>query len=216
MIIISPSLLSCDILNLEKEIKYFDQVKNFWFHLDIMDGHFVPNLTFGHPVVSLLAKKTNQRLDAHFMVNNPNFYVETFKDYNIFNFTFHIESTETPKELLDFARRFYPSVGISIRPSTSMDNLSDDLLKKIDLLLVMAVEPGFSGQSFLEETYERLNEIKEIKARLGAKFMVQVDGGVTDINARKLIEHGANNLVSGSYIFKDGPSHYLEKLERLR
>jgi ribulose-phosphate 3-epimerase len=216
MVIISPSLLSCDFLNIEKEIKYFEGVKDFWFHLDIMDGHFVPNLTFGHPIVSLLSKKTTQKLDAHFMVTNPKFYIDTFKDYNIYNFTFHVEACENVLELIKDAKKFYPSVGLSLRPSTPLTAISDEMFKAIDLLLVMSVEPGFSGQSFHETTYDRLKSIAEIQKRLNTNFMVQVDGGVSNINAKKLIELGANNLVSGSYIFKHGPSKFLEMVESLR
>ncbi len=216
MVVIAPSLLSCDFLNIENELKVFEGVKDFWFHLDIMDGHFVPNLTFGHPIVSMVSKKTSQRLDAHFMVTNPAFYIETFKDYNIFNFTFHVESSENVLDLIHEARKYYPSIGLSLRPSTPISMISDEMFKAIDLLLVMSVEPGFSGQSFHESTYQRLLDVAEIKKRLNLNFMVQVDGGVSDKNAKKLIELGANNLVSGSYIFKHGPSKYREMVETLR
>ena len=216
MVVISPSLLSCDFLNIEKEIKVFENVKDFWFHLDIMDGHFVPNLTFGHPLVSLLSKKTSQKLDAHFMVTNPKFYIDTFKDYNIHNFTFHVEACENVLGLIKEAKKFYPSVGLSLKPSTSLSTITDEMFKAIDLLLVMSVEPGFSGQSFNENTYDRLKAVSEIQKRLKTNFMIQVDGGVSDKNAKKLIEFGANNLVSGSYIFKHGPSKFLEMVETLR
>jgi ribulose-phosphate 3-epimerase len=216
MVIIAPSLLSCDFLNIEKEIKVFDGVKDFWFHLDIMDGHFVPNLTFGHPIVSLVSKKTTQKLDAHFMVTNPDFYIETFKDFKIHNFTFHVESCKNVLELISKAKKHYPSVGLSLKPSTPLNEISDEMFKAIDLLLVMSVEPGFSGQSFHESTYDRLKAISQIQKRLNTNFMVQVDGGVSDKNAKKLIDLGANNLVSGSYIFKNGPSKFLEMVESLR
>ncbi len=216
MVIIAPSLLSCDFLNIEKEIKVFEGVKDFWFHLDIMDGHFVPNLTFGHPIVSMVAKKTTQKLDAHFMVTNPDFYIETFKDFNIHNFTFHVESCNNVLQLISKAKKYYPSIGLSLKPSTPLSAISDEMFKGIDLLLVMSVEPGFSGQSFHESTYDRLKAIAQIQKRLDTHFMVQVDGGVSDKNAKKLIDLGANNLVSGSYIFKHGPSKFLEMVESLR
>ncbi|RLA65049.1 MAG: ribulose-phosphate 3-epimerase [Epsilonproteobacteria bacterium] len=216
MIIVSPSLLSCDFLNIESELKYFDDVKDFWFHLDIMDGHFVPNLTFGHPIVKLISKNTNQKLDAHFMVTNPEFYVDTFKDYNIHNFTFHVEACEDSIALVKKAKEFYPSVGVSLRPGTSLDLISDELLKSIDLLLVMSVEPGFGGQGFMESTWERLKQIRERQNALGTNVMVQIDGGVSDKNATSLIEHGANNLVAGSYVFKGGPVEYLNRIKSLR
>ena len=216
MTIISPSLLSCDFLNIETELNHFTEAKGIWFHLDIMDGHFVPNTTFGHPIIKLISKKTSQLLDAHFMVSNPEFYIETLKDYGIHNFTFHIEASDHSLELIKLAKKYYPSVGISIKPGTEFSKLSHDLLSEIDLLLVMSVEPGFGGQSFIENTYNKLNQITAAKKEFGYSFDVQVDGGVSSNNCKKLIEHGCNNLVAGSYIFKEGPSTYLTKIDSLR
>jgi len=219
MTIISPSLLSCDFLNIETELKYFDNVENFWFHLDIMDGHFVPNMTFGNPIIKKITDKTNQPCDAHFMVSNPEFYIDSLKDYKIHNFTFHFEAVENADEVLRLAKKakeFYPSVGVSIKPKTPFSVLTDEILKEIDLLLVMSVEPGFGGQSFIEGTYDKLNEIKKSKDENGYNFQVQIDGGVSSANAKKLIEHGSDNLVAGSYVFKEGPSTYLDKVESLR
>lgn len=216
MTIIAPSLLACDFLNIEEELKAFNEFEDFWFHLDIMDGHFVPNLTFGHPIVKKIRKKTNQKLDAHFMVTNPGFYLETFKDLGIHNFTFHLEASDAPIELITEGKKHYPSMGISIKPKTPVSDLSDEVLKNIDLLLVMSVEPGFGGQSFIEETYNKLDEITERKKQLGLDFMVQIDGGVTDKNSNKLISHGANNLVAGSYVFKNGSAEYKNRVDSLR
>ena len=216
MVIISPSLLSCDFLNIESELKYFKDVPDFWFHLDIMDGHFVPNLTFGHPIVKLISQKTDQKLDAHFMVTNPEFYVDTFKDLGLYNFTFHVEACDDSVSLVKKAKEFYPSVGVSIKPSTPLSSISDKLLKSIDLLLVMSVEPGFGGQSFMEGTWERLDLIKKRQLDLGTNVMIQIDGGVSDQNCAQLIEHGANNLVAGSYVFKSGPLEFLNRVESLR
>lgn len=216
MTIVSPSLLSCDFLNIETELKYFDNVSDFWFHLDIMDGHFVPNLTFGHPIIKLIAKKTKQKLDAHFMVTNPEFYVDTLKDVGIHNFTFHVEACPDSLSLVKKAKEFFPSVGVSLKPSTPLESISDELLQNIDLLLVMSVEPGFGGQSFIESTWERLQQIRERQTKLGTDVMIQIDGGVSDKNAPMLIQHGANNLVAGSYVFKGGPTEYLNRVESLR
>ncbi|MBT7611457.1 MAG: ribulose-phosphate 3-epimerase [Bacteriovoracaceae bacterium] len=216
MTIISPSLLACDFVNIEAELNHFTEVKDIWFHLDIMDGHFVPNLTFGQTIIKLIAKKTNQLLDAHFMVSNPDFYIEELKDYGLHNFTFHVEACDNPLELLLRAKKYYPSVGISLKPGTELSVLSDDILKEIDLLLVMSVEPGFGGQSFIENTYNKLNDITDAKEKHGYNFNVQVDGGVSNANSHKLIKHGCNNLVAGSYVFKDGPTTYLSKIDSLR
>lgn len=217
MTIVAPSLLACDFLNIESELKAFETVPELWFHLDIMDGHFVPNLTFGHPVVERISKKTSKPLDAHFMVTNPKFYVDTFKNYGIHNFTFHLESMKDEAEVLQLiaeAKKIYPSVGISIKPKTPIDQLSDAILKAADLILIMSVEPGFGGQGFIETTWERLKALAPKKDIFN--FQIQVDGGVGEINAKQLIEHGVDNLVAGSFVFKRGPAHYLDQVNKLR
>ncbi len=216
MTIVSPSLLSCDFLNIEKELRAFDSIKDIWFHLDIMDGHFVPNLTFGHPIIEMIAKKTTHKLDAHFMVLNPEFYIDTLKDVPLHNFTFHFEADATPERLIKKAKQHFPSVGISIKPRTPVSVLSDELLKNVDLVLMMSVEPGFGGQAFMELVYDKLDQLNERRKKLGLNFVIQVDGGVSDKNAKKLIEHGVNNLVAGSYVFKEGPAQYQNKINSLR
>jgi ribulose-phosphate 3-epimerase len=214
--IISPSLLSCDFMNIETELKHFDKAEDIWFHLDIMDGHFVPNMTFGNPIIKMISKLSKHPLDAHFMVTNPEFYIETLKDIPIHNFTFHYEATKQPLQLIKEAKMHFPSVGISLKPGTSFNELSDDLLCEIDLLLVMSVEPGFGGQSFIIDTWDKLEEIRSKKHEKGFDFMVQVDGGVGSANSAKLIESGCNNLVAGSFVFKGGPTQYLDNISLLR
>ena len=216
MVTISPSLLSCDFLNIEKEIRPFENFPNFWFHLDIMDGHFVPNLTFGPPIVKLISQKTKQKLDAHCMVSNPEWHMNAYKDMGLHNFTFHLEACEDSLKLVRMAKKIYPSVGISIRPGTDVSEISNELFRNINLLLLMSVEPGFGGQSFLENTYLKLEQIQKKKNELNLKLEIQVDGGVSDKNAKKLIEHGVTNLVAGSYIFKAGPSEYEQRVNSLR
>jgi len=216
MTIISPSLLACDFLNIESELKSFDGINNVWFHLDIMDGHFVPNLTFGHPIIELITKKTTHKCDAHFMVTNPEFHGETLRSAGIHNFTFHIEAIEKPLELARNLKNHYPSVGVSIKPGTDVSALSDELLKAIDLVLVMSVEPGFGGQSFMPSAYDKIRELKSRRENLKAHFQIQVDGGVSDKNSHELIKAGADNLVAGSFIFKQGKEKYKSAVESLR
>ncbi|WP_127715540.1 ribulose-phosphate 3-epimerase [Halobacteriovorax sp. HLS] len=216
MTTISPSLLACDFLNIESELGHFSNFKNIWFHLDIMDSHFVPNLTFGHPIVEKISKKTKIKLDAHFMVSNPEFFINTFKDFEIHNFTFHLEATTDPLSLIKKAKEYYPSVGISIKPNTECSLITDEILREIDLILIMSVEPGFGGQSFIEDTYSKIKYFKKLKDSSHPNLVIQVDGGVNKENSHKLIKAGANNLVAGSYIFKDGPSSYSAKIESLR
>ena len=216
MTIIAPSLLACDFLNIEPELKAFDGVDDIWFHLDIMDGHFVPNLTFGHPIIELIVKKATHKCDAHFMVTNPEFHGETLKHTGLHNFTFHIEATPGPLELVHELKKHYPSVGISIKPNTPCSSLSDELLKAIDLVLVMSVEPGFGGQSFMPNAFDKIKELVNRRSALSTSFQIQVDGGVSDKNAADLIKAGADNLVAGSYIFKANASDYKLKVNSLR
>ena len=216
MIIISPSLLACDFLNIEPELNAFNNVLDMWFHLDIMDGHFVPNLTFGHPIIELITKKAKHKCDAHFMVTNPEFYGETLKNSGLHNFTFHLEATPDSLGLIKKLKANYPSVGISIKPNTAVSALSDEILKAIDLVLVMSVEPGFGGQSFMPSTFDKIKDLKARRENLQTKFQIQVDGGVTDQNSKALIDAGADNLVAGSYVFKTNKENYPAKIESLR
>ncbi len=216
MTIISPSLLACDFLNIESELNAFKDIKDIWFHLDIMDGHFVPNLTFGHPIIELIVKKTPHKCDAHFMVTNPEFHAETLKHVGIHNFTFHLEACPDPLEFAKKLKQYYPSVGISIKPKTPVAALTDDILKVVDLVLVMSVEPGFGGQSFMPIAFDKIKELKDRRDTLNSHFQIQIDGGVSDKNAKLLIEAGADNLVAGSYIFKRTKEEYKDAIISLR
>ncbi len=216
MTIIAPSLLSADFMNLKDEIEVFNDVDDFWFHLDIMDGHFVPNLTFGVPVLKELKNNTKQKLDAHFMVKNPTDYIDWFKNLGIYNFTFHWETTDHHDRMIQAIKKEYESCGISINPLTDVSVIPDYILSKIDLILVMSVNPGFGGQSFIPGAIDKVKELAEKKKKLNAHFEIQVDGGVINSNAKELIDNGATNLVAGSYIFKDGPTTYLNKIDSLR
>ena len=215
--VISPSLLACDFLNIETEISFYKNCPDLWFHLDIMDGHFVPNLTFGHPIIELISKKTDIPLDAHLMVNNPEFYIDTFKDLNIHNLTWHIEASgENSLSLLKKAKEFYPSVGLSIKPKTALESISIDILKNLDLLLIMSVEPGFGGQKFIEDTYEKISYFSKIRSDENLDFKIQIDGGVNNLNSEKLIKCGADNLVAGSYVFSQEQNKYIDRVNSLR
>lgn len=215
MTIISPSILACDFLNIENELNALSGIDNLWLHLDIMDGHFVPNLTFGHPIIELIAKKTTIKLDAHFMVTNPDFYGETLKNSGLHNFTFHHEAVMNSLSLIADLKKNYKSVGISIKPNTPVHKLSDDVLKLVDLVLVMSVEPGFGGQAFMPDSYQKIAELKNRRQNLNAHFQIQVDGGVSNKNAKELINAGADNLVAGSYIFKVDQKDYPKQIASL-
>lgn len=215
--IIAPSILSCDFLNIEKDLNHLNEIQDLWIHLDIMDGHFVPNLTFGAPIVKMIADRFDYILDAHLMVDNPEFHIELMKDYGLHNITFHYEAAnEGTLSLIKKAKENYPSVGISIKPITQVRDVDLEIYKNVNLVLVMSVEPGFGGQSFIEDTYDKIQELKAIQAEVKNPFMIQVDGGVKDTNAKKLIQAGADNLVAGSYVFNVDSSEYSNRIESLR
>ncbi len=214
--IVAPSILSCDFTNIAAELEPLKNSKDTWIHLDIMDGHFVPNLTFGIPIIKQISQVCNLPLDAHLMVSNPEFHIEEMKDFGLANITFHFEATSDPLQLISQAKENYKSVGISIKPKTSVSSLSPEVLREIDLILVMSVEPGFGGQSFIEESYSKIKELDTIRKSMGLNFQIQVDGGVSNKNAKTLRETGADNLVAGSYIFKADKDQYAQLIESLR
>ena len=216
MAIISPSLLSADFLNLKEDIMRFKDEKDLWLHLDIMDGHFVPNLTFGETVIKNLSSITEHKLDAHLMVTNPQDYVEPLSKIGIHNFTFHWESVDHHDRLIAHAKENFASVGVSLNPSTDIRIIPDYILKKVDLILIMTVNPGFGGQSFIEGCVEKIQYLDNFKKAHKLDFEIQVDGGVNDKNAKNLIESGATNLVAGSYIFKAENNNYSARIKNLR
>jgi len=216
MTIISPSLLSCDFLNIESQLKLFDNIPNIWLHLDIMDGHFVPNLTFGNPIIKMISSKTSVPLDAHFMVTNPEFYIESLKNIPIHNFTIHLEASKNILQDLSNIKKNFKSCGISIKPNTPVSDLSLEILKIVDLVLVMSVEPGFGGQGFIESSYDKLKELSALRQKLNLNFMIQIDGGVSNLNSQKIIATGADNLVAGSFVFAKGDSEVVNQIQLLR
>lgn len=216
MITISPSLLSADFLNLEQDIKRFDGIDNLWLHLDVMDGHFVPNLTFGVPVLKNIHKVTKHRLDAHLMVNNPEDYITDYKEIGVHNFTFHWEAVRHHDRLIQELKKHYPSVGVSLNPSTPVEVIPGYLLEQLDLILIMTVNPGFGGQSFIQGCTDKIEKLNEIRNEKNLSFIIQVDGGVNDKNAKDLISKGANNLVAGSYIFGEPDNNYKARIDSLR
>ena len=216
MKIIAPSILSANFLTLEQEILSLNPAQDIWIHLDVMDAHFVPNLTFGKVVIKDLEKITPHPLDAHFMVDDPAFFIEQFKDTGLHNFTFHWEATKHHDSLVQKARQYYPSVGISLNPSTPVSSIPAYLWAKIDLVLIMSVNPGFGGQSFITGTIDKIKEISALKQKYNPKLKIQIDGGVSDKNANDLWQAGATHLVAGSYIFSQTPDLYLKQIENLR
>ena len=204
--IISPSILSADFANLEQDIKKVESAGADWIHVDVMDGHFVPNITIGVPVVKSLRKITNLPLDVHLMIENPDKYIEPFAKAGADILTFHYEalchselvSESTILEVINKIHSYGVKAGISIKPQTHPKEILP-YLDKVDMVLVMTVEPGFGGQEFIQDCAEK---IKFIKKNSKDNLIIQVDGGINDKTAQICKSYGANSLVAGSYIYK--------------
>ena len=199
-IIVSPSILSADFANLERDIKCVEKNGADWIHVDVMDGHFVPNITIGIPVVKSIKKVTELPLDVHLMIENPQKYVEDFAKSGADIITFHYEAVvhDEIKPLIEKIKTFGVKVGLSIKPKTKASEIFE-FLPYIDLLLVMTVEPGFGGQSFMGNCAQKIQEIKEVNKN--EELIIQVDGGINDKTAKICKDYGATSLVAGSYIY---------------
>ena len=198
-IIISPSILSADFANLERDIKTVEKYGADWLHVDVMDGHFVPNITIGVPVVKSLKAVSSIPLDVHLMIENPEKYIEPFAKAGADILTFHYEAAKDKVEtIVNLIKSFNIKAGLSIKPKTSPDEILD-YLPQIDMLLVMTVEPGFGGQKFMPECAEKFPVIKKYAPE---NMIIQVDGGINAETARVCTQYGANSLVAGNYIYK--------------
>lgn len=198
MIYVSPSILSADFANLERDIKRIEDGGADWVHVDVMDGHFVPNITIGVPVVASIRKVTKLPLDVHLMIENPEKYVEPFVKAGADILTFHYECGTDIKKTIDLIKSFGIKVGLSIKPKTTPDVVFP-YLKDLDLLLLMTVEPGFGGQKFMQDCADKIPVIKE---KAPENLIIQVDGGINAETARICTLYGANSLVAGNYIYK--------------
>ena len=199
--IIAPSVLSADFGNLERDIKMLDRSQAEWVHIDVMDGRFVPNISFGFPVMKPIRKATKKILDVHLMIDEPEKYVARFVEAGADYVTFHYEATEKIEECIELIRKAGAKVGISIKPGTEPSVL-DALLAKIDLVLVMSVEPGFGGQKFMPSSIEKCEYLTAKKRELGLEeLIIEVDGGISAANSRLLFDAGAEVLVAGSSVF---------------
>ena len=201
MKIIAPSMLSCDFGKLVDEIEMVNQSEAGWFHLDIMDGVFVPNITFGTPILEVFKKYATKHLDAHLMIINPENYIEKFASLGAKTITVHYEACNNLLSTINQIKKLDVKAGIAINPDTAVSSL-ESIISEIDLVCLMSVFPGFSGQKFIPETFVRLEKLKKIITKNHSKAMIQIDGGVDLDNAKKLVSLGADILVAGSFVFK--------------
>jgi ribulose-phosphate 3-epimerase len=213
MIKISPSILSADFSKLGAEIQEIEKAGADYIHIDVMDGSFVPNITIGNEVVKSLRKVSKLPFDVHLMINNPDAHVKAFADAGADIITIHAEASTHLDRSIELIKSFGKKVGISLVPSTH-ENVLDYVLDKIDLVLVMSVNPGFGGQSFLHSQLRKISEIRQKINNLGKKIEIEVDGGINEETAKLVVAAGADVLVSGSYIFKSG--NYAKAIESLR
>ena len=198
---LSPSMLSIDFGNIEKNIKRAVEAGTDYIHVDVMDGLFVPNISFGPPVITYVRKAAGDTvLDVHLMIQKPERYVDVFKGAGADILTIHYESTDDVKTVIRQIKDAGMAVGVAIKPATPVSVL-EDIVRELDMILVMSVEPGFGGQSFIEETYDKIAQAREMVNRLNPKCNIEVDGGITLDNLRRVLDAGANVIVAGSAIF---------------
>lgn len=198
--IISPSILAADFGNLQAMTQMINSSEAEWLHFDVMDGVFVPNISFGFPVMEAVKKHCHKMLDVHIMIVHPEKYVQRFARAGAGMLTFHYEAAENPQEVIDLIRGEGIKVGITINPDVPVKVL-EPYIDKVDMVLLMSVFAGYGGQKFIEETYARIDELKEMIDRLNPACLIEIDGGVTLENAAKLYAHGVDVLVAGSTVF---------------
>lgn len=211
---IAPSILAADFANLQRDIEMVNQSEAHWFHIDIMDGVFVPNISFGMPVLEAIAKHAKKTIDVHLMIVDPDRYIKTFADLGSNILTVHYEACTHLHRTLQAIKAEGMQAGVALNPHTNV-SLLEDTIKDIDLVCLMSVNPGFGGQSFIENTYKKVRQLKEIINRNGASTKIEIDGGVTSKNASQLVEAGADVLVAGSFVFKsENPSETIQQLNK--
>ena len=213
--IIAPSILSADFANIQRDVEMINNSKADWFHIDIMDGVFVPNISFGFPVVKAIKKYAKKPLDVHLMIVKPDRYIQAFKDAGADILTVHVEACTHLHRTVQAIKALGMKAGVAINPHTSANQLTD-MMADIDLVCVMSVNPGFGGQKFIENTYHKIYDLTNIIRATKSKALIEIDGGVDMNNYKKLIETGANVLVAGNTVFSSNdPSQTIADLKKI-
>ncbi len=208
-------MLASDFGNLNSEITMVNDSKADWFHIDVMDGVFVPNISFGTPIMNVLKKNANKPLDVHLMIVNPDSYIEKFAELGSSILTVHFEACTHLHRTIQKIKSLNMKAGVAINPHTPVSSL-EAIIKEIDIVCIMSVNPGFGGQSFIETTYQKIEDLKSLIKKNNSSALIEIDGGVTYDNAKKLVEKGADVLVAGSFVFKsDNPTNTISSLSNL-
>lgn len=213
--IISPSVLSCDFANIQRDVEMINQSTADWFHVDVMDGVFVPNISFGFPVVSAIKKHATKPLDVHLMIVNPDQYIEEFKNAGADWLTVHYEACTHLHRTIQVIKSHGMKAGVALNPHTPVAVL-EDIIQELDLVLIMSVNPGFGGQKFISHALDKVKKLKELIVKSESKALIEVDGGVNLETGKQLLEAGADALVAGSFVFNsENPTQTVQALKDL-
>lgn len=214
-LVIAPSILAADFANLEREVKMLNESQADWIHVDIMDGEFVPNISFGIPVTEAIKRHAKKPLDVHLMIVHPERYVEAFQKAGAGIISVHIEACNHLHRNIQQIKALGCKAGVAINPHTSVSAL-ENTIADIDLICMMSVNPGFGGQKFIENTYQKVKQLKELIRKTGSKALIEIDGGVNLTNAKPLKEAGADVLVAGNFVFSaNDPQSVISELKRV-